>query len=1665
MKKDDLTKRSMRLRIYLLLPLLASSLFAFTQVTKTVGGTVGADYQTLGSAFSAINSGTLSGNVTLQLIASTTESAAATLNSSATLTSLLIYPTQSGLSVTGDGTYAVISLNGADNVTVDGRVNATGSTASLTIQNISTSTAGGNRAVLFNNDAIGNTLKYCVLKSSNVGISWSSSPPGIVAFGNGATAVGNDNNRIANCTFTNVQGNRSLYAIYSEGSFSAGRENSGIEIVDNEFVDCLYNGNFFTVGAVLYILNYNTQWTIRGNHFYETTAQVLSASSMTLAAIRINCLNGACINFEISDNYIGGSERNCGGGPMIMSSSGELNFSGILVTTSSAATGGQSVQGNHIANIDWTSGARTDWAGIETNTVSNVFIGNLRGNIIGSDSLSGNVKISSPSGASIVRMIASTAQANGIDTFLLANNKIGGVTLSSATNSNVSLYGIRVGGNNRLINNLIIANNQIGSRTVAKSMQLVATSTQGWKLLEAIPVSNPGTCIISGNLIANLANDASVNAFSSGIGGISTFNGSYSVEDNEILNLSFAGKNAASDNVAAVRGIALQSSIASGSSIRRNTISGLRGVAPEFSGHIVGIHAHSSVAGPIGVHDNHVYGLHAPVGTTISVGIKLQGNALVDMNNNLIRVGSEADIATYGIRDELAALGTLNMYHNTLLVEGTISSGTTSSSACFNNQSDHSLNCFNNVFVNTRSAAGAVDKHHSFWIQINTANNLMLDYNNYYVSGEGGVIARFLTSTYKTFHCWRTSSFGRNTNSTNENPAFVNFAGMAASDFTPTIPTLAGSTTTGVTLDIAGNSRSQTNPAMGAVEYAVAPGPDIVVEYPSCTDLIDSVSTVGFDSVTTGSNADLVLKIINVGKTDLSGLSVAFEGTNAADFSAQPLSATTLTPGQEVSLSVRFTPTGAGSRSALLKISSNDADENTFDIFLSGTGLACLTTYNVTGGGTVCEGASGVAIELDGSAAGVSYQLKKDGTNEGTPLMGTGAALNFGAFSAAGLYTVTATQGSCSVSMADTAQVVVNTVNPGSIAADQSYCIASDAAQLADTLAASGQGTLTYQWQSGSNGVDGWTDISQASSAAYDPSTLSTTTYFRRQVTSTLDSVACSAFSNVVSVVIGDVTAPTLSCPANQTRNVPGACSYTASGTEFNLLSSSDNCGVASTTYALTGATSGTGSGSLASVVFNNGQTTIQWTVTDNQGNRDSCSLVLTVAGAVPVVIDSCPASDTVVVAAGSCVFTADSLLNPLVSGGCGQVTVTYSLQGANSGTGTSLSGYVFNPGQTTVNWLVEDAIGNRDSCQFVLTVVDNQPPAISCPSNQTVYLDDQACSLTVAGTDFDPTTATDNCGSVTVINDFNQAASLTGASLPLGSTNITWTASDAAGNTASCSLLVMVLDTIRPTLSCQDVEVLFNGESSLTLLAADFAEASDNCNISSLTASLSSIDCSAVGTTVPVTVTAQDAAGNQASCVSQHTVTGLPCGWRHDANGIGCADGSSVSYNPVQETFTLSSNGCYYTTPFNSDEQAYLYRSLCGDGSIEVRIDQFSGNGWPGISMREGIQPGARKFQLTITNQRNTVRREFRLTPNASANFAQVTRFNTHWLRIVRIGNTVVGYASVNGSTWSQIATTTIPFGQCIEVGLVLSQNNPTDGLSVIFSNLRVVQQNYSNR
>lgn len=76
--------------------------------------------------------------------------------------------------------------------------------------------------------------------------------------------------------------------------------------------------------------------------------------------------------------------------------------------------------------------------------------------------------------------------------------------------------------------------------------------------------------------------------------------------------------------------------------------------------------------------------------------------------------------------------------------------------------------------------------------------------------------------------------------------------------------------------------------------------------------------------------------------------------------------------------------------------------------------------------------------------------------------------------------------------------VTINHTNPGVISGDESFCGSYDPVLISSTSAPSGGsgGTLIYKWEY-NNGA-GWTEISGATVATYDPSTITQTTQYRR---------------------------------------------------------------------------------------------------------------------------------------------------------------------------------------------------------------------------------------------------------------------------------------------------------------------------------------------------------------------------------------------------------------------------------------------------------------------------------------------------------------------------------------------------------------------------------------
>ena len=138
----------------------------------------------------------------------------------------------------------------------------------------------------------------------------------------------------------------------------------------------------------------------------------------------------------------------------------------------------------------------------------------------------------------------------------------------------------------------------------------------------------------------------------------------------------------------------------------------------------------------------------------------------------------------------------------------------------------------------------------------------------------------------------------------------------------------------------------------------------------------------------------------------------------------------------------------------------------------------------------------------------------------------------------------------------------------------------------------------------------------------------------------------------------------------------------------------------------------------------------------------------------------------------------------------------------------------VFTLGETEITYTITDQAGNTSSCSWTVTVEDNEAPMIICIGDTILYADEN-CGFTETTNGLDPITS-DNCVETTLVHDYLFAPNqntLAGATFSVGSTQINWTLTDAAGNTATCSYLVTVQDTIAPAfINCpQDTLVAGN--------------------------------------------------------------------------------------------------------------------------------------------------------------------------------------------------------------------------------------------------------------
>ena len=358
-----------------------------------------------------------------------------------------------------------------------------------------------------------------------------------------------------------------------------------------------------------------------------------------------------------------------------------------------------------------------------------------------------------------------------------------------------------------------------------------------------------------------------------------------------------------------------------------------------------------------------------------------------------------------------------------------------------------------------------------------------------------------------------------------------------------------------------------------------------------------------------------------------------------------------------------------------------------------------------------------------------------------------------------------------------------------------------------------------------------------------------------------------STCTQTVTVTDNELPVVTAAPDVITTTSVDGAGNCTASVTTDNAVFG-DNCPGSSIAWVMTGATSGNGVGQAGTQVFNKGLTTITYTATDAVGNISlQDAMTVTVNDDELPVLSPCPASLTLQALSNNC-FQNYSWAKPTFADNCPGTVLTVS---SNNPTVLildlgSTSFASFPVGVTIVTYLATDASGNTAACNFTISVQDVQNPTITgCPANITINNNPGLCSQTVY---WNPPTASDNCSGVIL-----ETSHIPGTTFPVGVTTVTYTATDAVGNTTVCSFTVTVADSEIPTITAAaDVAVNNDlGVCEATVILAD-PTTGDNCGVQSISNDHPSATYP-VGTTI-VTWTVTDIHGNTNTATQQVVVT-----------------------------------------------------------------------------------------------------------------------------------------------------------------------------------------------
>jgi hypothetical protein len=182
-----------------------------------------------------------------------------------------------------------------------------------------------------------------------------------------------------------------------------------------------------------------------------------------------------------------------------------------------------------------------------------------------------------------------------------------------------------------------------------------------------------------------------------------------------------------------------------------------------------------------------------------------------------------------------------------------------------------------------------------------------------------------------------------------------------------------------------------------------------------------------------------------------------------------------------------------------------------------------------------------------------------------------------------------------------------------------------------------------------------------------------------------------------------------------------------------------------------------------------------------------------------------------------------------------------------------------------------------------------------------------------------------------------------------------------------------------------------------------------------------------------------------------------LPSPWRHQDIGNVTVTGSATA---VGDVFTLKGTLDIWGT---SDGCHFAWQPLKGDGEIVARVlsvEPTQNHAKGGVATRESLDAEARHASMVNTPTDGTqflVREE-----KSGKTTSQKTGLNKgkapYWVKLVRAGDKLTGFESLDGKEWVQTGTSMLKLPETVFVGLVASSHVQDKTCAASFDRVNVI-------